>query len=375
MNPIRKVPFFDYTKIYSQSRAEILDAVDSVGLRGAYIMQMDLNEFEQRLSSFTGAKHAVGVGNATDGLELAWLVIELEPGDEVIISSHTMLATASAIVTAGGIPKPVDIGHDNLIDPEAVSAAINSRTVGISPTQLNGRTCNMDAIMSIAHKHGLAVVEDAAQALGSRFKGRHSGTFGEVGSFSFFPAKVLGCLGDGGGVITNRTDLFEKIYQLHDHGRNIDGEIMSWGRNSRLDNLQAAILNRKMKSYEEVVKRRRQIAQKYQEQLGHLETLRLPPAPMESGDHFDVFQNYELEAENRDGLKAFLANHGVGTLIQWGGKAVHQWTALGFNEKLPKTESFFEKCLMLPMNFFLSDDDIDYVCNLIVRFYKDRQDK
>jgi dTDP-4-amino-4,6-dideoxygalactose transaminase len=366
----RKVPFFDYPRLFLDDRDEILTTVEEVGRRGAYILQKDLAEFEEKLAIYTGAKHSVGVANATDGLELAWMAVGLKRGDEVIISSHTMLATASAIVTAGGTPVPVEIGPDNLIDPEAVSAAITSRTVGISPTQLNGRTCNMDAIMKIANEKNFAVVEDSAQALGSRFKGQHAGTFGIAGSFSFFPAKVLGCLGDGGGVVTNDSEIYEKLYQLHDHGRDTKGEIKSWGRNSRLDNLQAALLNKRFLRYQEVIARRREVAAMYQAHLGELEELQLPPAPVENGDHFDVYQNYELQADNRDGLKKFLSEQGIGTIIQWGGKGVHQWEGLGFKQVLPIVERFFERSIMLPMNMFVSDDDVLYVCESIKTFYK-----
>lgn len=370
MSEIRKVPFFDYPRLFLDDREEILNTVEEVGLRGAFIMQKDLAEFEEKLAAYAGVKHGVGVANATDGLELAWMAVGLEKGDEVIISSHTMLATASAIVTAGGTPVPVEIGYDNLIDADAISAAITSRTVGISPTQLNGRTCDMDAIMKIANEKKLAVVEDSAQALGSRFKGQHAGTFGVAGSFSFFPAKVLGCLGDGGGVVTNSSEIFEKLYQLHDHGRDTHGDIKSWGRNSRLDNLQAAILNKRFARYDKVIARRREIASLYQANLGDLEELQLPPAPVENGNHFDVYQNYELQADNRDDLRKFLAELGVGTIIQWGGKGVHQWEGLGFTQKLPKVEKFFERTLMLPMNMFISDDDILYICDAIKNFYR-----
>lgn len=370
MTTSRSIPFFDYPRVFTDERDSLLHIMDDVGRRGAFIMQSDLREFEESLSAFTGATHAVGVANATDGLELALMSLNIRPGDEVIISSHTMLATASAIVTAGGTPVPVDIGEDNLISPEAVEAAINRRTVGIMPTQLNGRTCDMDAIMAIASKHSLFVVEDAAQALGSRFRDRHAGTFGSAAAFSFFPAKVLGCLGDGGAVITNDAHLHDIIYQLHDHGRDTEGETRSWGRNSRLDNMQAAILNFRLKSYDAVIKRRRRVASLYQELLGELEELSLPPAPESDSDHFDVYQNYELEAERRDDLRQYLADHGVGTLIQWGGKAIHQWERLGFVVRLPEVETFFERCLMLPMNTFISDQDVEYVSKTIHAFYR-----
>ncbi len=333
-------------------------------------MQQDLAEFESNLSKYSKAKYAVGVANATDGLEIAWMSIGLNKGDEVICSSHTMLATASSIRMAGGIPIPVEIGEDGLIDPEAVADAIGPRTVGIMPTQLNGRTCNMEHIMKLADRHKLYVVEDAAQALGSQFKGRHAGTFGDASAISFFPAKLLGCFGDGGGVLTNSDEIYHKIYQLHDHGRDPNGEVMSWGRNSRLDNIQAALLNYLFVDYDSVIIRRRAIALAYHERLCLLDEVQLPPAPDSDPDHFDVYQNYELQADRRDELRDYLANCGIGTLVQWGGKAVHQWERLGFCINLPKTETFFSRCIMLPMNIFLTDDDIDYICSTIYSFYR-----
>lgn len=370
MTSLKRVPFFDYPRAYLDDRKKLLEIFDDVGGRGAFILQSDLFEFEANLAKYAQAKHAVGVANATDGLELIWMSIGLEPGDEVICCSHTMLATASAIKTAGGIPVPVELGDDNLIDPQAIESAINSRTVGIMPTQLNGRTCNMDKIMSIASRHGLCVVEDAAQALGSTFDGKHAGTFGVAGAISFFPAKVLGCLGDGGAVVTNSYETFDKVYQLHDHGRDLDGEVKSWGRNSRLDNLQAAILDFRLKKYPEVIERRRKIASIYQSRLQVLDEIQLPPAPDADPNHFDVFQNYELQADSRDELKEFLSQNGIGTLIQWGGKGVHQWEVFDFNLQLPKVERFFERCLMIPMNTFINDDDVHYICDNIIQFYR-----
>jgi dTDP-4-amino-4,6-dideoxygalactose transaminase len=370
MNTGRKVPFFDYSRLFLDNKAEMQAVLEDVGKRGAYIMQRDLVEFENGLAKYTGSKFAIGVGNATDGLELCWLAIGLKKGDEVIISSHTMLATASAIITAGGTPVPVDIGDDGLIDVDVVESSINSNTVGISPTHLNGRTCDMEKIMKIAHDKGLVVIEDAAQALGSKFKGKSAGTFGDAASFSFYPAKVLGSLGDGGGVITNRSDIYEKVFQLHDHGRDPQGEVKSWGRNSRLDNLQAAVLNSNFQKYNLVIKRRREIANIYNIELQQLEELTLPPGPVEDDNSFDVYQNYEIQANNRDQLRQELSDKGVGTIIQWGGKGVHQWPALGFSMKLPKTERFFERCLMLPINMFVSDEDVYYVCDTIKKFYR-----
>ena len=145
---------------------------------------------------------------------------------------------------------------------------------------------------------------------------------------------------------------------------------MRWGRNSRLDNIQAAILSYKLKTYDNVITRRREVAQMYQERLGSLEELQLPIAPSLDSDNFDVYQNYELQADNRNDLKTYLSEKNIGTLIQWGGTAVHQFTQLGFNQVLPSTEKFFERCIMLPMNVFISDSDVDYICETVANFYR-----
>jgi len=365
-----QVPFFEYPRLWSDDRVDFLSIIDKVSSSGGFILQKEVSNFESELANYAGSKYAVGVGNATDGMEIFLEAIGINSGDEIIISSHTMLATASAVKVAGGIPVPVDIGIDNLISIQAIENAITSNTVGIMPTQLNGRVCNMNAIISIAKKHGLFIVEDAAQALGAKYKGQHAGTFGLASSVSFFPAKVLGCLGDAGAVLVNDKDLYNQIFQLHDHGRDADGEVRRWGRNSRLDNIQAAILSHKLKTYDDVITRRREVATMYQDRLGFLEELQLPASPSFRTDNFDVYQNYELTADNRDKLKIYLDEKNIGTLIQWGGKAVHQFKQLGFNQVLPDTERFFERCIMFPMNVFISNSDVEYICETIVKFYR-----
>ena len=227
----------------------------------------------------------------------------------------------------------------------------------------------MDPLQAIAGKHCLLIIEDAAQALGSKFKGRSAGTFGVASAISFYPAKVLGCLGDGGAVVTNNDEIYECIYQMRDHGRSTAGEIVSWGLNSRLDNLQAALLDFQLKKYETVMSRRRHLASLYTLRLCDVAELVLPPAPDSDPDHFDIYQNYEIEAEKRDDLKQYLKDHGIGTLIQWGGQAVHHLKALGFTQHLPHTDWLFTRLLMLPMNMSLTDDDIHYVCDQIRSFY------
>jgi dTDP-4-amino-4,6-dideoxygalactose transaminase len=371
----RSIPFFDYPHLFAAEEEMLVAIVRDVGRRGAFILQQDLARFEENLARFLGAKHALGVGNATDGLIVALRAAgigttDAEQRPEVIFSSHTMIATAAAIHFAGAVPVPVECGPDHLIDPQAVARAVTPRTRAILPTHLNGRTADMAALQSIANKNGLAIIEDAAQALGSRFRGQCAGTFGAAAAISFFPAKVLGCLGDGGAVICDDENVYDRALQLHDHGRRADGEIVSWGLNSRLDNLQAAILDARLKSFGAVMERRRAIARLYRSRLDSLEELKLPPGPDGDAEHFDIYQNYEIEAVRRDGLQAHLKASGIGTLVQWGGKAVHQWDKLGFTEKLPFTEKLFERMLLLPLSMALADDSVNVVCDAIHAFYR-----
>jgi len=364
-----KVPFFNYPHLFTAQENEFSRILKDVGSRGAFIMQQDLQNFEQRVADYCGSKYAVGVDNATDGLQLGLMAGGVEAGAEVIICSHTMIATASAIHFAGAIPIPVEVGSDHTIDPDAIAGSITPKTRAIIPTQLNGRIADMAAIKSIADQYGLDIYEDAAQALGAQFKGQYAGTFGKAACISFYPAKILGCLGDGGLVLTSDREIYDKLLLLRDHGRASDGDIPLWGFNTRLDNLQAAFLNFQFDNYDQVIKRRREIAAQYQKFLEDVDQIQLPPDPDANSDYFDVYQNYEIEAQQRDKLKAFLADNGIGTLIQWGGKAVHQFTKLGFDYALPYTEKVFTRLLMLPLNMSITDTEVNYVAEKIIEFY------
>jgi len=364
------IPFFRYPHLFAQQREEILNAMTAVMDRGAFILQSDLVEFETAVANFTGAKHALGVANGTDALIIALRAAGIGPGDEVIVPSHTYVASAASIHFAGATPVLVECGADHMVDPAAVEAAVTRRTAAIMPVQLNGRTCDMDALQAIADKHGLAIIEDAAQAIGSKFRGKTAGTFGIAAEISLYPAKILGCFGDGGVLLTNDADMARKMSLLRDHGRDESGLVVTWGLNSRLDNLQAAVLNVKMQQLDAEIERRRAIARMYREGLEGLEDLTLPPGPDDDADHFDVYQNYEIEASRRDELRAQLEKDGVRTIIQWAGKPVHQFEGLGFKDvHLPFTDRLFTRCFLLPMNTSLTDDEVQYICDRVRRFY------
>ena len=368
---MRNVPFFDYKYILGQYKDELTDIIMDISTRGAFILQDELRTFENNLATFLDAKYSLGVGNCTDGLLLALRAVGIGAGDEVIFSSHTFVATASAIHHNGAIPVPVECGADHLIDPKAIEAAITSRTKAVVPTQLNGQVCDMDAIIDICKRHNLVLIEDAAQSLGAKYKGKSAGTFGAASAYSYYPAKVVGCFGDGGSVVTNDDDIYCKVFLTRDHGRAKIGEVVTWGLNSRLDNLHAAILDFKLKHYPKDIDRRREIASLYQQGLGDVAELVLPLAPDANPDKYEIFQNYEIETETsvREKLRESLKEKGIGTILQWGGKAVHQFEGLGLKYSLPVTEKLMSRAFLLPMNTSLSNDDIHYVNEHIRSFF------
>ncbi|MBX9603850.1 MAG: DegT/DnrJ/EryC1/StrS family aminotransferase [Bryobacteraceae bacterium] len=365
------IPYFRYSEICGVDQDRSLSLIAGAIKRGAFILQDELVQFERALAAYVGSRYAVGVANATDGLELAFRAVGLRSGDEVLFASHTMVATAAAIHFAGGVPIPVDIGADHLLDAGRLEAAVTSKTRAICPTQLNGRTGDMDAVLTLAAKYELSVVEDAAQALGSKFRGRYAGTFGAAGVYSFYPAKLLGCLGDGGAVVTDDPAVYGRLLELRDHGRDAEGEVVRWGRNSRLDNIQAAVLAARLEELDSSIATRRALAATYRRNLENIPQVVIPPGPDgPDGDHWDVFQNYEIEAADRDRLRRYLAGHGVGTLLPWGGKPVHQLRRLGFDQNLHRTEELFSRVLMLPMNPSVTDEEVEYVSSLIRSFYR-----
>ncbi len=366
-----QIPFFNYPALFAEQRDEYLAAISRCLEQGAYIMQQELFDFEADLAKFLGVKHAIGVADGTMALIIALKLAKIGPGDEIILPSHTFIATAAAVHHVGATPVLCDCGPDHMINVNSAANVVSAKTAAIMPVQLNGRVANMRDVGRFADQHGLKIVEDSCQALGAKFDDKFAGTFGVAGSFSFFPAKTLGCFGDGGGLIVDDDDLAEEARTLRDHGRNpVTGKIDRFGHNARLDNIQAAILGIKLKTYKGAITARRRIASQYQQRLCGLPQLQLPPAPDSDPRHFDIFQNYELEAEDRDGLQAYLSARDIGTLIQWGGNLIHQFDALGLKHHAPYAEQMSRRYLMLPLHHLLGEDDVNRVCDAVVAFYQ-----
>ena len=368
-----QVPFFDWSRLYTERSETFRNIMHETCMRGGFILQKDVIEFEESLRKFLGVKHAVAVSDATNAILLGLRASGIRAGDEVILPSHGFIAAAQSIHHAGGVPVVVEIGKDWMVDPVAMENAVSGRTRFLMPVHVNGRTCDMDRIQAIADRYKLIVVEDSAQALGAKYKGRPAGTMGQWGCYSFYPSKTLGCFGDGGALVTNDDEIARRVKLMRNHGANeekvIQPDIAIWGTNSRLDNVHAAILNYKLGYYADTVDRRREIARRYQNAFSAVDALSLPPGPDSDPDRFDIFQNFELEADRRDDLRAHLKNAGIGTIVQWGGLAMHQMRGLGFNQKLDRTDRFFKSSMLLPMNHMLTDEEVSYVIDQVRRFY------
>ncbi|MCK4735527.1 MAG: DegT/DnrJ/EryC1/StrS family aminotransferase [Methanophagales archaeon] len=365
------VPFVNYPEHYRRIWDEVMEAIEGALSNGDLILRDQLRQFEENIASFVGVKYAVGLNSGTDALLLSLKAAGVGPGDEVITVAHTFVATVSAIVYCGAKPILVDIGEDMNMDVEQVEQVITPQTKAIIPVHLNGRTCDMEKLMTIANEHDLLIVEDAAQALGATFDGKKAGAFGLTGCFSFYPAKMLGAAGDGGIAVANDEEIAEKIRLLRDHGyQRSTGEMLCYGYNSRLDNVQAAILDVKLKHLPEWIERRRDIVSLYHQGLSDLQELKIPPPPRSDNRFFDVYQNYVIRAKERDRLATYLDESGIEILISWP-KPMHHHDALGLGHfHLPKTEQISNEVLSLPMYPELSNEGVDFIINSIHDFYR-----
>lgn len=368
------VPFFDWRALYAERAEAFTRILSDTACRGGFILQGEVDEFEAGLEAYLGAKHAIGLSSGTDAMLLGLRASGLKAGAEVILPAHCFIAAAQAIHFAGGRPVPVECSpHDGLISPEAIERAITPATAAIVVVHVNGRVCAMDEIQEIAERHGLALFEDAAQALGARLHGRAAGRFGAWGAFSFYPSKTLGSFGDAGALVTDDDDLARRVRAMRNHGAGPDkvipADCAEWGTNARIDNLQAAILAYKLRWYEETIARRREIAARYDAAFRGLDGLELPPSPVGEPGRRDIFQNYEVCCDRRDALRAHLLSRGVATIVQWGGVQLHQFRNLGFDQHLPLADRFAARSLLLPMNHLLSDAQVARTIDAVREFF------
>ncbi len=359
-----KVPFVDLKAQYAEIKDEINEAIQNVIGDSAFIGGKYLKEFEVNFARYIGVKHCVGVGNGTDALCLALKALGVREGDEVITVTNSFIATSEAITNAGARIVFVDCHEATYnIDVGKIGERITKKTRAIIPVHLYGQPADMDPIMELARKHNLFVVEDCAQAHGAKYKGRNTGTFGDCACFSFFPGKNLGAYGDAGAVVTNDDEIAKRVRMRANHGRIEKYNHEFEGVNSRLDGLQAAILNVKLKHLERWTERRRTIAKRYDEELsGDVITPRVIP------DVRHVYHLYVVRVKKRDTLKEKMAASGVAT-------GIHYSIPLPFlrayaylehkTDEYPVSHFTSQEILSLPIHGSMEDDEVSYVIETI----------
>ncbi len=363
------IPFGDLKRHYYEIQEQIDTAIQRVLESGWFVLGKEVENFERHFAEFLGCHHAIGVGSGTEALHLALVACDLQPGEEVITVPNTAVPTLSAISFAQLTPVFVDIDPQNFcMDARLLEEKIGPRTRVVLPVHLYGNACDMDAIMAVAEKHGLIVIEDACQAHGTTFKGKRVGTFGRFGCFSFYPSKNLGAFGDGGMVVCNNDRDAEKIRLLRNYGQIERYYHEIKGFNSRLDELQAAILDAQLPFLSSWNEKRRQIATLYR-QLIHNPLITLP------SEQIDVYQIYHLfviRCLQRDRLRHFLAEHGISTQIHYPVPCHLQnaYKELGVGEgSLPVAEEFAKQILSLPIFPEMTMDEVTRVAEAINQFH------
>lgn len=353
------VPFLDIGRLHQPIRPQLDAAYRRVMDSGWFIMGPELAAFEAEFAAYSEVKHCIGVGNGLEALHLLLCAYGIGPGDEVIVPSNTFIATWLAVSQCGAIPVPVepDITTHN-IDPGLISSAITPRTRAIMPVHLYGQPADMDPINELATKHGLIVIEDAAQAQGARYKGRRVGSLGNAAGTSFYPGKNLGALGDGGGVLTNDDAIADKVRRLRNYGSTIKYHHDLAGYNSRLDELQAAFLREKLKVLDEWNSKRREVAAAYSMLLDGGDSV-LPFVPEFAEP---VWHLYVIRSQQRDALKAHLEEQGVSTVIHYPIPPHRQSCYSSYQHRdLPIADRLAGEVLSLPMAPDVQEDEIERV--------------
>jgi dTDP-4-amino-4,6-dideoxygalactose transaminase len=361
------IPQVDPLAAYLSLHEEIDDAVARVLRSGRYILGPEVKAFEEEFAAWTGVGHAAGVGSGTEALQIALLAVGVAPGDEVITVSHTAVATAAAIRACGAEPVFVDVdARSYTLDAEALSAAIGRKTKAIVPVHIYGHPADMEAIIRVAREHQLKVVEDCAQAHGALYQGKKVGTFGDASAFSFYPTKNLAALGDGGAVVTDDPDIHDKALLLRQYGWRQRYVSEVDGLNSRLDEMQAAILRVRLPQVDRENERRRWIASRYDVALSKSGVVR--PEVSQGVQH--AYHLYVIRTTRREDLRRYLTEQGVNTAIHYP-QPVHRQPAFlrpGIELRLPVTDQISGEILSLPMYPQLSDTDVQRVCRALAQW-------
>lgn len=361
------IPIVDLKRQYKQTGEEVEKAVIEVLRSGYYILGPNTKALESEIASYVGTKHAIGLNSGTDALHLALRAMDIGKGDEVITVAFTFVATTESIEIVGATPVFVDIDPDTFnIDAKAIEDKITPRTKAIMPVHLYGQPADMDVIMDVAKRHNLYVIEDCCQAIGASYKGKKVGSFGDVGAYSFFPTKNLGGMGDGGMAVTNSDYLKDRMIALRNHGGAVRYHHDEIGVNSRLDEIQAAVLRVKMNYIDGWNDSRRKIAQKYNELFKDCADVQ---TPKELADTHCVYHQYTIKVPNRDAVQQMLQENGVGAMIYYPiplhMQKVHAHLRYKMGD-LPHTEKNTEFVMSLPMFAELTEAEQEEIAAKVI---------
>ncbi len=366
-----KIPYVSLDKQWQEDRNELLPLIEKQFSSGQYIGGEEVQKFERNIADYVGTKFAVALNSGTDALVFGLQALGIRPGDEVITPPNSFIASTAAITHLKAKPIFVDVLPDQNIDPAKIEKAITPKTKALMPVHLTGRVARMDEIQTISDKYSIPIIEDAAQSIGSKFLNQKSGTFSKVGCFSAHPLKNLNALGDAGFLTTNSEEDYHRIMKLRNHGLIDRNSVEDFGYVSRLDTIQAVILNYRLNKLDKLIDKRRKNAQSYFEKLKDLPIL----LPLENDKEYNTYHTFVIQIEKRDALKVFLTEKGIETSIHYP-IPIHLQNAsrnLGYSlGDFPVTEKQSQQILTLPINQFLREEEIDFICECIHSFFGER---
>ncbi len=365
------IPYVNLTKQAKSQKKEIINLLNRIIKKGQFVGGYEIDKFEKNVCKLINVKHCVALNSGTDALTLGLHLMGIKKGDEVITTPNSFIASAAAIVHLGAVPIFVDICNDGNIDPNDMIKKISKKTKAIMPVHLSGRPCKMDRIISISKKYKIPIIEDAAQAIGTKFKNKFVGTFGKVGCFSAHPLKNLNAMGDSGYLVTDDKIIANKIKLLRNHGIKNRNDISDFGYVSRMDNFQAGILNLRLKKLKSIIAKRRSNAKLYFQNLKKIKEIKLP---YEEKNQFNSFHTFIILAKKRDKLKNYLEKKKISTAIHYPKLIFDQKAYTSKFKKInpkyyPKSKYYVSNILTLPINEFITKNEIKKISNEIINFY------
>ena len=366
------ISYVNLIKQAKEEKGEIFASLNKLFRNGQFILGNETKKFEKNISSYLKVQECVALNSGTDALTFGLSLAGVRKGDEVITPPNSFIGSSAAIVHLGAIPIFVDVRFDQNINPEEIEKKITKKTKAIMPVHLSGLPCDMEKIMKISKKYNLPVIEDAAQAIGTKYKDKFVGTFGEVGCFSAHPLKNLNAMGDAGYLVTNNRKISEKIRLMRNHGIKERDKVVTFGFVSRMDNIQATILNLRLKKLKKVIRRRRTNAKLYFKELSNLKNIALP---IERKNYFHTYHTFVIQADDRDKLKNYLEKKGISTKIHYPYLIFEQEAYKNIFKnidlkKFPISRNLNKRILTLPINQYMTKKEIKKICSEIKNFYK-----